>query len=133
LTTHHINNKVNTQNKTHTTQLNTTHTKLQTIRSITHHTRTKVLLNLVPHNCLVSIFLRASVQTKGMFMKNQKFSGTPVKNWIFNSVAVLLKLVKSGENRRKTKKLQTQFCWIPWDKPYNFCKERPWFFLIDYA
>jgi hypothetical protein len=50
LTTHHINNKVNTQNKTHTTHLNTTHTKLQTIRSITHHTRTKVLLNLVPHS-----------------------------------------------------------------------------------
>jgi hypothetical protein len=47
---------VNTQNKTHTTQLNTTHTKLQTIRSITHHTRTKVLLNLVPQLSFLKVW-----------------------------------------------------------------------------
>jgi hypothetical protein len=56
LTTHHINNKVNTQNKTHTTQLNTTHTKLQTIRQslITHGPRylSTWFLNLPLDECI---------------------------------------------------------------------------------
>jgi hypothetical protein len=55
----------------------------------------------------LGLFSGIFVRTRGVFVKNQIFPGTPVKNHIFNSVAVLQILVKSVESIRKIRKLQT--------------------------
>jgi hypothetical protein len=60
------------------------------------------------------------VRSRGISLRNQKFTGTPVQNLISNSICVLLILVNYVENRRKIGKMQTQFCWIPGEKLYNF-------------
>jgi hypothetical protein len=51
----------------------------------------------------------------------QKVPGTLVKSCIFNSSCVLQNLVKCIENRRKFRKMQTQFFWIAGEKYYHFC------------
>jgi hypothetical protein len=79
------------------------------------------------------IFPRCLVRTEGIYVNSQKILGTLVKNQIFNSVAVLLKIVKSVDNCKKIRRMQTQFCWIPCEKHYNFCKACSYFFLIVFA
>jgi hypothetical protein len=54
-------------------------------------------------------------------VNRQKIPGVLVKSWNFNSTCVLLIFVKSIENRRNIRKIQTQFCWIFREKSYNFC------------
>jgi hypothetical protein len=52
---------------------------------------------------------------------SQFFRGASVQNCNFNSIPNLLKLVKCVENRRKFRKMQTQFCWIRCEEYYNSC------------
>jgi hypothetical protein len=66
-------------------------------------------------------------------VKYWKIPGTPVQNLISNSICALLILVKSIENRRKFKTMQTQFCWTPGEKLYNFCYSCLSCFLIFLA
>jgi hypothetical protein len=68
-----------------------------------------------------------------MVVNLQKVLGTLVKISVLNSKAVWMKLIKCIENHRKIGKMQTQFCWIHSEKPYNFCKACLWFFLIVFA
>jgi hypothetical protein len=49
------------------------------------------------------------VQSKGIFVKDEKDLGALVQNRNFNSKRILLILVKSLENHRKIEKIQTQF------------------------
>jgi hypothetical protein len=46
----------------------------------------------------------------------QKVPRALVKSCNFNSICDLLNLVNSVENRRKIRKMQTQFCCIPGEK-----------------
>jgi hypothetical protein len=69
---------------------------------------------------LLSFCLGYFVRSKGMAMNLQKVLGTLVKSCIFNSSCVFLNLVNSVENCSKIRKIQTQFCWIPRGKYYNF-------------
>jgi hypothetical protein len=55
------------------------------------------------------IFLGCLAQTEGIVVKVGKELGALVQKNIFNSIAILLELVKYLENRRKFRKLQTQF------------------------
>jgi hypothetical protein len=57
-----------------------------------------------------SFFLGCLLQTEGMVVTLEIFAGSSVQKNIFNSVFKLLKLVKSLENRRTFRKMQTQFC-----------------------
>jgi hypothetical protein len=59
---------------------------------------------------------------QGHICEESKVSRGLGVNRILNSEAVLLKLVKSIENYRKIIKMQNEFCWIPGEEPYNFCK-----------
>jgi hypothetical protein len=63
----------------------------------------------------------------------QFFAGSPTQKSNFNSIAILLELVKSLENRRKFEKLQTQFFYIPGEEHYNFCYTHLGCFLIFLA
>jgi hypothetical protein len=54
----------------------------------------------------------------------QIFPGASAQNCIFNSIPHFLKLVKCVENRRKFRKMQTQFFWIRCEEYYNFCYTR---------
>jgi hypothetical protein len=56
------------------------------------------------------IFLGCLAQTEGIVVMFQFFAGSLVQKGNFNSVALLVELLKSLENRRKFGKLQTQFC-----------------------
>jgi hypothetical protein len=67
----------------------------------------------------------SSVQRKDSSVRNQKLPRTFVQNKFLNSEADLLILVKCVENYREIRKMQTQFCWIPGEKHYNFCKAYP--------
>jgi hypothetical protein len=58
------------------------------------------------------------------------FAGSSVQKGNFNSIAILLELVKSLENRRNFRKLQTQFFYIPGEEYYNFCYTHLGCFLI---
>jgi hypothetical protein len=78
-------------------------------------------------------FPRVDLHRKGLSIRNQKFLGTLVKSSFLNSTCVWLKLVKCIENHRKFRKIQTQFCSTPGEKPYNFCKACLCFFLISFA
>jgi hypothetical protein len=55
------------------------------------------------------------------------------ENRISNSKWLLLNLVKSIKNRRKVRKMQIQFFWIPGGQLYNFYKALPYFFLTVFA
>jgi hypothetical protein len=66
-------------------------------------------------------FLRANPQSKGIFVRSRTFPGTPVQKWISNSIAILQNLVNCVENRRKFRKMQAQFCWVRFERSYNFC------------
>jgi hypothetical protein len=63
----------------------------------------------------------------------QEVPGALVKGCDFNSSCDLLSFVNSVENRRKIRKVQTQFCWIPDEKYYNFCYSCLSCFLIFLA
>jgi hypothetical protein len=56
------------------------------------------------------IFLGCLAQTKGIVVMFQIFAGSLAQKGNFNSVALLLELVKSLENRKKFGKLRTQVC-----------------------
>jgi hypothetical protein len=58
---------------------------------------------------------------------------TWLKSRNFNSVAILLNLVKCIENRRKNIKIQAQFCRTLGEKHYNYCKTCLFVFLIIVA
>jgi hypothetical protein len=58
--------------------------------------------------------------SKGHIAKGQIFSGVCPQACNFNFKVPLLILVKCVENRRKIRKIQTQFCWIRGEKSYNF-------------
>jgi hypothetical protein len=64
---------------------------------------------------------------------SQFFPGASTQNCIFNSIPNLLKLVKCVENRRKFRKIQTQFSWILCEEYYNFCYTHIVWFLIFLA
>jgi hypothetical protein len=69
-----------------------------------------------------SLFFPVSwVQSKDLLVRNLKLSGAGLQKGISNSTCVLLILVNSVENRRKIRKMQTQFCWLLFEKSYNFC------------
>jgi hypothetical protein len=51
----------------------------------------------------------------------QFFLGALAQNCISNSICKLLNLVNFVENRRKSIKMQTQFCWIRSEEYCNFC------------
>jgi hypothetical protein len=55
------------------------------------------------------IFLGCSVQSKGIVMKVEKDLGALVQNGNFNSKRILLILVKSLENLKKTEKCKLNF------------------------
>jgi hypothetical protein len=68
-----------------------------------------------------SLFFPGSwVQSKDLSLRNLKLSGAGLQKWISNSKAILLNLVNCVENRRKIRKIQTQFWWIRCEKSYNF-------------
>jgi hypothetical protein len=56
------------------------------------------------------IFPVLTVQSKGIFVKVGKDLGTPLQKGNFNSKRILQILVKSLENCREIRKMQTQFC-----------------------
>jgi hypothetical protein len=55
------------------------------------------------------IFLGAKLQSKGIFVRNQNLQGPPCKSVSKIVLAVLLKLVKSIENHRKSEKCKLDF------------------------
>jgi hypothetical protein len=63
----------------------------------------------------------------------QIIAGSLAQKGNFNSVALLLKRVKSLENRRKIIKMQTKISWIPGEEYYNFCYTHLGYFLIFLA
>jgi hypothetical protein len=60
----------------------------------------------------------------------QIFAGSLARKSNFNSKRFILELVKSLENRRNFRKLQTQFFYIPGEEYYNFCYTHLGCFLI---
>jgi hypothetical protein len=50
----------------------------------------------------------------------QFFQGALAQKCFSNSICKLLKLVNSVENRRKIKKMQTQFCWFRCENTTTF-------------
>jgi hypothetical protein len=56
------------------------------------------------------VFLGCLLQTRGMVVTFPIFVGSSMQKGIFTSICKLPKLVKSLENCRKFRKMQTQFC-----------------------
>jgi hypothetical protein len=63
----------------------------------------------------------------------KNFPGACSKVGFLNSKCFVQDLRKSVENRIKFRKMHTKFFWIHGEKPYNFCKALPHFFLIVFA
>jgi hypothetical protein len=72
-------------------------------------------------NCEVWNLSRVLSVNRGHICEFLKSSRPPVQNIISNSTCLLLILVNSVENRRKNRKMQTQFGWFRCEKSYNFC------------
>jgi hypothetical protein len=78
-------------------------------------------------------FPRADPQTEGVSVRNQKSLGSFSQNGISNRKVLLPNLGKFVGNRRKIRKIQTPFCWIPGGKYYNFYYSCLSCFLIVFA
>jgi hypothetical protein len=85
------------------------------------------------HIARPQFFPRADPQTEGISVRNKKSPGSFSQNDISNRKVLLLNLGKFVGNRRKIKKMQTSFCWIPGGKYYNFYYSCLSCFLIVFA
>jgi hypothetical protein len=63
-------------------------------------------------HCKVPSLSEGLSANRGCFCKDLKLLGTLLQKGNFNSICALLNLVNFVENRRKIRKIQTQFCWI---------------------
>jgi hypothetical protein len=84
-------------------------------------------------HCKVPSLSEGLSANQGHFCKDLKLLRGPVQKCNFNSICDLLNLVNPVENHGNIRKKQTQFCWFPREKYYNFCYTHLGCFLIFLA